>query len=108
MNKKWNELGEYQEEFTFKIALLIHWAFENKIKVRLKDSFRDERLHGKWGEKKGYGAAFSVHKLGLAADLYTENESDHVKLHDKWDKMGGSARIESDMNHYSMEWNGRR
>lgn len=108
MVKKWEELGAYQEEFAYKISLLIVWAHENGIKVRKKDAFRDERLHGRWGEKKGYGAATSVHKLSLAQDLYTKNDADHVKLHDKWDSMGGAKRIADDMNHYSFEWNGSR
>lgn len=99
-------LGPYQEEFAYKISLLIVWAWENGIKVRKLDAFRDERLHGKWGEKKGYGAANSVHKLKLAQDLYTANEADHIRLHDKWDELGGAKRIPGDMNHYSFEWNG--
>jgi len=106
MEKKWSELGSYQELFAFKIATLILWADQNGIGVRLKDAYRDPRLHGEYGVKKGYGAANSVHKLSLAVDLFTENESDHSFLHAKWDSLGGAPRIKNDMNHYSFEWNG--
>lgn len=106
MEKKWSELGKYQEDFAITIAKLILWAHENGIAVRMKDSFRDPRLHGEFGVKKGYGAADSVHKLSLAQDLYAKNDLDHVRLHDQWDNLGGAPRIKNDMNHYSFEWNG--
>lgn len=106
--KKWSELGAYQEEFSVAFAKLILWCDSHGIKVRMKDGYRDERLHGKWGEKKGYGAANSVHKLSLAVDLYTTNPANHTLMHDYWEAMGGAKRIEGDMNHYSFEWQGHR
>ena len=57
----------------------------------------------------------SVHKVGLALDLnlylngiYLTDGSAHKDLHDFWDMLGGAKRIENDMNHYSLEWNGVR
>lgn len=108
MSKTWSELGSYQEEFALKISQLIIWAFENGIRVRKADAYRDKRVHGDWGIKKGYGRGYSVHKLKLAQDLWVTNDEDHVRLHDQWDKMGGAPRIAKDMNHYSFEWNGHR
>lgn len=106
--KQWSELGAYQEEFAVALARLILWADARGIKVRIKDGYRDERLHGKWGERKGYGAANSVHKLSLAVDLYTANASDHERMHDYWDIIGGAKRIPGDFGHYSFEWQGYR
>ena len=37
--------------------------------VRPGDLFRDPRMHGEFGEKKGYGHRHSCHKLKLAIDL---------------------------------------
>lgn len=87
---------------------MILYAHSNGIPLRGRDAYRDERLHGKWGEKKGYGAAYSCHKIGLARDFYTPNPADHAFLHDFWDQLGGSPRIEADMGHYSFEWQGYR
>ena len=104
MENEWNSLGKKQEEFAVAIADLILFAHSKTIKVRIKDAFRDPRLHGKYGEKLGYGAANSVHKLSLAVDLYTENPKNHKELHDYWDSLGGAPRIENDMNHYSFKF----
>ena len=104
--KKWSELGAYQEEFA--VAKLILWADSYGIKVRLKDAYRDDRLHGVWGEKKGYGSAWSTHKVSLAVDLYTPKPIDHTRMHDHWGTLGGARRIPGDMNHYSFEWQNRR
>lgn len=106
--KKWADLGTYQEEFAVALAKLILWGDSLGVKVRIKDAWRDGRLHGKWGEKKGYGAANSVHKLSLAVDLYTSKTADHERMHDYWDSVGGAKRIPGDMNHYSFEWQGYR
>lgn len=108
MTRKWSELGAYQEEFAVSISRLILWAKLNGIKVRKADGFRAPSVHGAWGVKRAYGAAYSVHKLKLAQDLWTAKQSDYIRLHDQWDKLGGSERIPSDMNHFSFEWNGYR
>lgn len=108
MTQQWKDLGKEQERFAVAISVLILWAHENGIAVRKIDAFRDARVHGKWGEKKAYGAAYSLHKLKLAQDLWTKNEDDYIRLHDKWDELGGAPRIADDMNHFSFEWMGYR
>jgi hypothetical protein len=58
----------------------------------------------------------STHKAGLAIDLilYDDdwqpmwNETNYARLHDFWDFIGGSERIENDMNHFSLEHEGVR
>jgi hypothetical protein len=105
---KWSELGAYQERFAESFGELLIYARSQGIKVRIKDAYRDPRLHGEFGEKRGYGAAHSVHKVSLAIDLYTQDDNDHVRLHDFWDSIGGAKRIVGDLGHYSFEWMGRR
>jgi hypothetical protein len=57
----------------------------------------------------------SAHKVGLACDLhlyrdkeYLSDGSGHRELHDYWDILGGAARIDNDLNHYSCEYEGVR
>lgn len=110
-------LGERQEEFSALHPLLIaranYIAHLLGLTVRLGDLFRDPRVHGEIGIKRGYGHPYSCHKLKLAQDiLFFENgeltKKGHADLHDWWDRQGGAARIPHDMNHYSIEWNGYR
>ena len=83
-----------------------------------------------YGNTLGYGVAVdyvkrcqdckvgkknSCHKVGLAADLniyldgtYITTHLPHTRLHDRWDTLGGAARIQGDLNHYSFEHQGMR
>ena len=60
----------------------------------------------------------SNHGLRLAADLnlFLEGkwlnkgapmEKAHSLIHDYWDSLGGAKRISNDLNHYSVEYQGR-
>ena len=91
------------------ISELILWAYEQGYEVTLGDAYRDPRLHGALGEKVGYGARNSCHKLRLAMDLnlfkdgkYCTDGASHGPLGEKWESMGGSwgGRFQ-DANHYS-------
>jgi hypothetical protein len=111
-------LGKAQERFSQRIAVLELAAKVLGYEIRGGDYFRDERVHGKWGIKKGYGRAYSCHKLKLAKDLnltkdgvYLEGDAAtiaHNELHDVWDLLGGSKRIKNDLNHYSDGWGRHR
>ena len=103
-----SELRKRQEAFAKAMALFEVWLSEQGINYTRGDAFRDPRVHGELGVKKGYGHAKSCHKLKLAQDLNFENDVDHARGHDKWDTMGGSTRLLHDMNHYSFEWRGMR
>ena len=105
-------LGEMQEKFSEMAALLILKAIEMGYQVRLGDAFRDPRVHGKLGEKRGYGNPNSCHKLKLAIDLnlfkdgkFLDQTSDHEPLGLWWESQGGSwgGRF-NDGNHYSLAW----
>ena len=93
-----------QEEHARRMTLLRIWLDEQGICYTEGDSFRDSRVHGEFGVKKGYGHPFSCHKLKLADDLNFEVATDHVRAHDKWDELGGAKRLLHDMNHYSSGW----
>lgn len=109
-------LGSKQRKFTLMIAQLIQWAYEQGYELTVGDAYRDPRLHGQVGEKKGYGSAVSLHKQRLAMDLnlfkdgkFLTTTEDHLPLGEKWESMGGSwgGRF-NDGNHYSLEHEGRK
>jgi hypothetical protein len=92
------------------VADLIKQANCLGYQVTLGDTFRDPRLHGEFGVKKGYGAAKSFHKLRLAIDLnlfkdgkFLEGTEHHKELGEWWESIGGSwgGRF-NDGNHYSL------
>jgi hypothetical protein len=98
-------LGQKQEEFTVMIAKLILWGDSQGYKMRLGEGFNQAGI----GHKKN-----SNHYIKLAQDIFIykfgEYEQDmeaHKRMHDAWDTMGGAPRIEKDMNHYSVIWEGR-
>lgn len=109
-------LGQKQRKFSKMIAELILWAYQQGYEISLGDAYRDPRLHGAVGEKKGYGHSKSTHKLRLAVDLnlfrdgkFLQKTEDHLSLGEKWESMGGSwgGRF-MDGNHYSLEHDGMR
>jgi hypothetical protein len=115
-------LGQKQRRFTKMIAELILWAYSQGYEITVGDAYRDPRLHGELGIKKGYGHAKSGHKQRLAMDLnlfkdidgdgdldYLEKTEYHRVLGEKWESMGGSwgGRFQ-DGNHYSLEHDGVR
>jgi len=111
-------LGEKQRLFSMLISELILWAYDNGYEITEGDAYRDPRVFGKLGEKKGYGKASSNHKLRLARDLnlfkdgkYLRRTEDHRQLGEIWEskhelcRWGGRF---NDGNHYSMEHNGKK
>ena len=57
-------LGEKQRQFAKLIPRLIDKAHELGFEVTLGDAYRDPRLHGEFGVKKGYSAK-SIRKYRL-------------------------------------------
>jgi len=120
-------LHDMQTDMPVDVAQLIVFCNLNEYRVRLGDAFRDDRVHGKYGEKVGYSAAYSNHKLGLAIDLplFTWNPGDgfqdgywdyetsttaYAELGAYWESLrpenvwGGHWM---DGNHFSKWWQGR-
>lgn len=97
-------LGQAQEAFSLMLGKLLVFAYEKGYKVRMGDVWARD------GHK-----ANSNHYIKLAADLnlfkdgvFLQDGSGHGELHDYWDLLGGAKRIDNDLNHYSIEWQGRR
>ena len=98
------------------VSYLIQYAFEQGYELTLGDGYRDPRVFGDMGVKKGYGRAKSNHKVRLAIDLnlfkdgrYLSSTESHRPLGEFWESMGGTwgGRF-NDGNHYSLEHQGRR
>lgn len=111
-------LGEQQELFSKLIAQHMLWLIKQGYEIRCGDFFRDPRVHGAVGEKKAYGASYSMHKDKCAADLnlfwdgkYLNKTSDHLESGEKWESRheltawGGRW---NDGNHYSLTRDGRK
>lgn len=103
-------LREKQSRFALMAARLILQAHAMGYAVTLGDAYRDPRLHGQPGVKRGYGAANSFHKRRLAIDLnlfkdgqYLEGTEAHRPLGEWWESQGGTwgGRFR-DGNHYSL------
>jgi len=109
-------LGNKQRQFTRMVGLLIEWAYQNGYELTFGDAYRDPRVFGPVGEKKGYGRSKSNHKVRLAVDFnlfkdgrYLTATEDHRPLGEYWESIGGAwgGRF-NDGNHYSLEHQGRR
>lgn len=107
-------MGQKQRRFTRMLADLINFAYANGYELTVGDAYRDPRLHGEMGVKKGYGHASSNHKQRLAMDFnlfkdgkFLQSTEDHRPLGEYWESIGGSwgGRF-NDGNHYSIEHNG--
>lgn len=107
-------LRQKQSRFARTIARLILEADRLGYEVTLGDAYRDPRVHGEHGVKKGYGSANSVHKLRLAIDLnlfrngrYLTSTEAHRPLGEWWlaqnpDAAWGGTFPDGDGNHYSF------
>lgn len=103
-------MREQQSRFASMVAKLILQAEAMGFQVTLGDAYRDPRVFGAHGEKKGYGHPSSYHKLRLAIDLnlfkdgmFLSSTEDHQPLGEWWEAQGGTwgGRFK-DGNHYSL------
>jgi uncharacterized protein YdbL (DUF1318 family) len=103
-----------QQLFSKMVVKLISFAHLKGYEVTLGDAYRDPRVFGQLGERKGYGESRSAHKQRLAIDLnifkdgrYLQSTADHKELGEYWESIGGAwgGRFE-DGNHYSLEHDG--
>ena len=109
-------LGNKQREFTLCIAKLVIFAYESGYELTYGDAYRDHRLHGAPGVKKGYSHQSSTHKLRLAVDFnlfkdkrYLTKSSDYKVLGEYWESLHPLARWGGrfgDGNHFSFEHQG--
>lgn len=111
-------LGDKQRLFAKLLPGLINQAHLMGYEVTLGDAYRDPRLHGQLGEKKGYGHRLSCHKLRLAQDLnlfkdgvWLKTTEDHRELGEWWESLHPLCRWGGrfgDGNHYSFEHEGSK
>lgn len=102
-------LRQQQSRFARKVADLIIQAEAMGFEVTLGDAYRDPRVHGDFGTKRGYGHPQSFHKHRLAIDLnlfkngrWLQGTDAHKPLGEWWESQGGTwgGRF-NDGNHYS-------
>lgn len=101
-----SELGKKQRQFTLMVGKLIIYAYAQGYELTFGEGYDDDGV----GHMKG-----STHYVKLGQDLNTfkdgvwiKDGSLHTILHNYWDTLGGAKRIDNDLNHYSLEWEGRR
>jgi len=109
-------LREKQSKFARLVPRLIDKAFSLGYEVTLGDAYRDSRLHGLMGVKKGYGFSRSCHKIKLAIDInlfkdgvYLDGTEAHRTLGEWWEQQDPLCRWGGrfkDGNHYSFEHEG--
>ena len=107
-------LREKQSKFVLMVAELIQYAYANGYELTFGDAYRDPRVFGQLGLRKGYGRSISAHKQRLAIDLnlfkngrWLNKTDDHKELGEFWESIGGAwgGRF-NDGNHYSLEHTG--
>lgn len=113
INEK-SRLIEKQWLFMRLVPRLVIKAHELGFELSGGDLYRDPRVHGRIGEKIGYGHKNSAHKAKLAIDLnlfrfetYLEDSKHHAELGAFWKTLhplcrwGGDFTV-PDGNHYSL------
>lgn len=100
-------LRKKQSYFAWLVARLIITAYARGYEITLGDAYRDPRCP--------YGSDKSMHRQRLAIDLnlfkdgkFLDDGTGHDELHELWESWGGATRIPHDLNHYSLEHEGRR
>lgn len=111
-------LGQKQRTFVRLIGMLIEYAYATGYELTFGDAFRDPRVHGEIGVKKGYGHATSLHKSKLAIDLnlfkdgkYLSSSEDHRPLGEYWESLDPNCQWGGhfdDGNHYSYKHGGMK
>lgn len=107
-------LLQKQHKFLEMAVALINHAHSLGYQLTLGDGYRDPRVFGPIGERRGYGESRSAHKQRLAIDLnlfrdgqFLQATEDHQPLGEYWESLGGTwgGRF-NDGNHYSLKHNG--
>lgn len=111
-------MRDKQVQFARLVPRLIDQAFALGFEVTLGDAYRDPRVFGPMGQKRGYSHPSSAHKQRLAVDLnlfkngvFLEDTESHRPLGEWWKQQHPDARWGGDFrdgNHYSFEVNGVR
>lgn len=109
-------LRQKQSRFVRMLNGLVDFAESRGYELTLGDGYRDPRVFGSFGERKGYGESYSCHKMRLAQDYnlfkngtWLQTTEDFLPLGEWWEAMGGAwgGRFQ-DGNHFSLEYEGRK
>ena len=109
-------LRQKQSRFTRYVGLLIEFAYQNGYELTHGDGFRDPRVFGTIGERKGYGHPKSAHKNRLAQDFnlfkdgkWLQDTESFRPLGEYWESLAADCKWGGDFedgNHFSLEHNG--
>jgi hypothetical protein len=112
-----SELGDKQKLFCRLLPKLLKKAHKLGYECSLGDAYRDPRLHGMIGVKKGYGHRNSNHKRRLAIDInlfkdgrYLDASEDYRELAEYWKGLHPECRAGIDFgdgNHFSISYRGQ-
>ena len=115
-----SELGDKQDKFPLLLMSLVHCIYGKGYTIRWGDGYRNPRVHGEMGVKKGYGHHNSCHKIRLAQDInlfkdgkFLTKTEDHAEFGKYWksldpeNRWGGDFR-KPDGNHYSTTYRGHQ
>ena len=105
-----------QSKFAKAVGKLIDYAYAQGWELTVGDAYRDPRVFGAVGVKKGYSHPNSTHKHRLAIDLalfvndkWQQTETAEYKdMHRYWETLGGAPAVPGDANHFSFEYQGVR
>jgi len=98
-------LGAEQREFTKQMAEWTLWVYEQGYELSDGDAFRDERVHGKWGEKKSYSHPESNHKRRLARDYNLFKDGKFLGTTEAHRELGENWESRHPHNRWGGRWN---
>jgi hypothetical protein len=110
-----SKLGDRQKLFTYLVPRLLDKMHNKGYECTFGDAYRDARVFGQVGEKKGYGYSKSLHKSRCAIDLnlfkdgvYLTKTEDHKPFGDFWKSLDplcewGGDFGNKDGNHYQVK-----
>ena len=105
-----SELGDKQRKFTLMVGRLIVFTYGQGYELTLGEGYDDDgkgHMDGSTHYIK-LGQDLNLFKDDVWLDKGPEMEKGFNMMHDFWDTIGGAKRIEKDLNHFSVEWEGRR
>jgi len=101
------KVQDKQQLFTVEIANLILYAKSKGYGLTVGDAYRAPEVHGEYGIKKSYSAAFSVHKKRLAMDfnLFVNGEWIANGDHQAWKDLGAYWKTVHPEARWGGDWN---
>jgi len=107
-----SELGELQRRFPLMLAQLFIYAYLNLgIELTLGEGYDDDGVGHMKGsthyDKIGHDLNIFKNDVWLKDGIF-ESVNYFKLMHDFWELIGGAKRIETDLNHFSLLYQGKR